>query len=159
MEEPTEEIEVELVHRLVYSSAATVEFSPDDLIVLLAKARANNDRMNVSGMLLHHEGSFLQVLEGDQEVVESLYSLIDKDDRHGDSRVLLREDEVERSFGEWTMGFFRASSEMMGAVEGLNDFLRSNGESSAGARAEDTEDRARKILEQFKQGRWHRSIE
>ena len=166
MEEASEETsadgasgEIELVHRLVYSSSATVDFSPDDLIALPGKAKATNERLHVSGMLLYHEGTFIQVLEGDQEVVESLYALIEHDDRHEEPRVLLREDEVERSFGEWTMGFFRASAETIRSVDGMNDFLRGAGESGAGARPEETEDRARKILEQFKVGRWRRSIE
>lgn len=157
MEKPSEEIE--LVHRLVYSSAATVEFSSEDLVELLRKAREKNGRMNVSGMLLYHKGSFIQVLEGDQEVVESLYSLIEHDGRHEAPLVLLREDEVERAFGDWTMGFFKASPELIDTVEGMNDFLRSTGESSGGVRSEETDDRARKILEQFKLGRWRRQIE
>lgn len=57
--------------------------------------------------------------------------LIEHDDRHEEARVMLRENEVERSFGE----------------------------SGASARTEETEDRARKILEQCKMGRWRRKIE
>ncbi|MFK7897771.1 MAG: BLUF domain-containing protein [Myxococcota bacterium] len=157
MEDVSEE--PELVHRLVYSSVATEKFSPDDLVLLLEKARAKNERMEVSGMLLHHEGNFIQVLEGDVEVVESLYSQIEHDARHDEPRILLREDEVERSFADWTMGFVRASREMIESIDGLNDFLRVVGEGSVGARDEGADDRARKILDQFKMGRWHRSIE
>lgn len=157
MEEASQDVET--VHRIVYSSAATVEFSEDDLVALLGKARANNQRMDVSGMLLFHQGTFIQVLEGDQEVIESLYARIEDDGRHEDPRILLREDEVERSFGEWTMGFLRATPELLQSVEGVNDFLRSTGEGSVGSRSEDVDDRARKILDQFKMGRWHRDIE
>lgn len=33
-------------------------------------------------MLLYHEGSFLQILEGDQKTVEDLYEIISTDSRH-----------------------------------------------------------------------------
>ncbi|MEM7363377.1 MAG: BLUF domain-containing protein, partial [Pseudomonadota bacterium] len=35
----------------------------------------------VTGMLLYHEGSFLQALEGDRAVVEALYERIEEDPR------------------------------------------------------------------------------
>ena len=165
MEHTTEssdsEEDVELVHRLVYSSAATTAFSQENLIELLEKARSNNERMNVSGMLLHHEGTFIQVLEGDGEVIESLYSRIEDDDRHEEPRVLLRESEVPRSYSEWTMGFVRATDEMIEAVDGLNDFMRQSGSKGEAARsdAEESDDRVQKILEQFRGGLWRRNIE
>ena len=130
--------------------------SPSDLVEILEQARRNNARLQVSGMLLHANGTFLQVLEGDPEVVESLYSIIEEDRRHVDLRILLREQDVERSFGDWTMGFVRADREMIDSVPGLNDFLQ-----AIPARALpdlDEADRVRKILEGFKTGRWRREI-
>ena len=48
----------------IYASAATQEFSGDDLIELLRLARTNNTQRDITGTLLHHDGSSLQVLEG-----------------------------------------------------------------------------------------------
>ena len=55
--------------QLIYASAATVRFSVADLKHLLAIARANNESLGVSGMLVFQEGSFLQIIEGEDDAV------------------------------------------------------------------------------------------
>ena len=55
--------------QLIYASAAVKPFTPQELTVLLAKARKKNSSMDISGMLLYHAGSFLQVLEGPDDAV------------------------------------------------------------------------------------------
>jgi hypothetical protein len=52
-----------LIH-IIYSSAAKSHFGSEELLALLGSARSKNSSMNISGMLLHIEGSFLQVIEG-----------------------------------------------------------------------------------------------
>ena len=61
------------MHQVVYASAAVEAFSEVQLVQLLARARTNNERLGVTGLLLYDEGSFLQVLEGDAKVIELLY--------------------------------------------------------------------------------------
>ncbi|MCA9058063.1 MAG: BLUF domain-containing protein, partial [Planctomycetaceae bacterium] len=55
--------DVDLVH-LIYASAATVEFTHEDILALLKQAKAKNAPLGVTGMLLYEDGSFFQVLEG-----------------------------------------------------------------------------------------------
>ena len=144
--------------RIVYSSRATQGFDSESLLRLLETARENNLRANVSGILLYAEGTFLQVLEGDSEVVESLYDKIEEDRRHHDTRVLLRVEDDVRAFGDWTMGFVKATKELRQSMAGLNDFLSSD-LARADIATHETTDRVRKILDQFKEGRWRREIE
>ena len=70
-----------LVH-LVYTSIAAREFSKEDHTELLKKSRAANELLGVTGMLLFSEGNFFQVLEGEPEVVDALYTKISRDPRH-----------------------------------------------------------------------------
>lgn len=154
-----QEEQVEEVLRLTYSSQAVEPFDEAALVSLLAHAREKNTRMGLSGMLLYAAPTFLQVLEGDPEVVESVYAEIEADPRHDEMRVLLRETEVERLFGDWTMGFVQADREMLESIEGLNGFLQTEVRVHTETR-EDAEDvRAAKILEQFREGRWRRRVE
>ncbi len=67
------------LHQLVYISAAEHDFPEKELQELLAKARENNSKLDISGMLLFHEGSFIQALEGEKAAVESLYNKIGQD--------------------------------------------------------------------------------
>ena len=71
-----------MVYYLVYISSATWLMSDEELAALLMECRTNNERLQVTGMLLYKEGNFIQVLEGEQETVEQLYIKIRADVRH-----------------------------------------------------------------------------
>ena len=133
-----------MLYQLVYISAATQEFTQEDLKELLARSRRNNARVGVTGMLLFHEGSFIQVLEGECQVVEELFARIGRDPRHGGSRVLSRREIEAREFGEWSMGFRSATAD---ELEGFTPFLVEEEEAAAG--------RAGRSLSSFREGRWH----
>jgi Sensors of blue-light using FAD len=54
------------MYELIYTSAETQAFTPADLAAMLRVARENNAAAHVTGILLYHQGSFMQVLEGEQ---------------------------------------------------------------------------------------------
>ena len=58
-------------------------------------------------MLLFREGQFLQLLEGPEREVKSVYEIVKRDPRHTALKVLLSEEVAERQFSQWTMGFER----------------------------------------------------
>ncbi|MBO6574139.1 MAG: BLUF domain-containing protein [Rhodothermales bacterium] len=136
--------------QMIYASAATVPFSEADLQALLAKARVNNQRANVTGMLVYDQGSFLQVLEGPEAAVDSIYRRIERDRRHGNVLLLAKTHVTKRSFGEWKMGFFNTGG---AHLPGFSDFFRRK-MPFAGAEL----DQARSILLRFKRGKWHRHV-
>lgn len=115
------------MQQVIYSSAAIAPFSESALSELLAAARINNGRLGVTGMLLYNEGSFLQVLEGDENVLESLYAQIGADKRHHRMVALLRRQVDARHFDQWQMGFasMKALPENM---PGYSDYLRLRGD-------------------------------
>ena len=90
---------------VIYASAEVQPFTATALAELLAKARKNNHALGVSGMLLHHNGSFLQVLEGPEPIVDALFTKIGKDPRHARMMIVKRRSISQRAFGEWSMGF------------------------------------------------------
>ncbi|WP_231884372.1 BLUF domain-containing protein [Plantibacter sp. H53] len=95
---------------LVYASTATQPFSDDDLTALLATCRENNARAQLTGMLVHRDGRFLQVLEGPELAVRGLMDTLAADPRHTGIRVMFEEPIRERQFAAWTMGFERADT-------------------------------------------------
>jgi hypothetical protein len=92
------------MHKLLYVSSTKRDFPSADLEVMLAKARAKNGALDVTGLLLYVDGGFLQILEGEKDVLADLYAKIAQDPRHWDAKVLLN-CEAQRNFGEWSMGF------------------------------------------------------
>jgi hypothetical protein len=91
--------------QIVYVSAARDPFSQEALSILLAKSRVRNALYSVTGMLLYHSGSFLQILEGPVEGVQTIFSSIARDPRHLDTKVLHNQPIDRREFADWSMGF------------------------------------------------------
>jgi hypothetical protein len=67
---------------LVYVSTATRPMRDEDLVELLAEARKHNEENDITGMLLHKDGRFLQLLEGHEENVQAAFDVIKQDERH-----------------------------------------------------------------------------
>ena len=138
----------QLIH-LVYCSAAKYLFNHSELTDMLAESRQNNHVLGVTGVLLYTDGSFFQVLEGEKEVVETLFSKIKKDDRHNKITIIIKEPIPKRSFGDWSMGFVSITQQEADDIIGANDFF-TKGESFAQL----SPGRTKKILAAFRQGRW-----
>lgn len=90
---------------LAYASSATDQFDERRIPDLLARSREKNGDLDVTGLLLYEEGTFLQALEGEADVIEDVFETIRKDSRHTDCTVLLREPISERAFPDWSMGY------------------------------------------------------
>ena len=108
---------------LVYISTATKDFSDDELTALLAQARIRNTELGVTGMLLYANGSFMQLLEGEQASVEAIYSSIKQDPRNTNNAVMHLCEIDERHFPKWSMGFKSILSEEDCPLDGYSDFL------------------------------------
>ena len=108
---------------MVYVSSAAQLFTDDQLEELLEKSRANNRRLDISGMLLYKDGNFMQFLEGPRDRVIALSKKIQADPRHRGMVVLYKEDKPERQFTDWSMGFKKYSSSEKLIIPGHNNFL------------------------------------
>lgn len=91
--------------QLVYLSTATRPMPPEELTELLRSSRERNRGVGVTGILMYCKHHFLQVLEGPEDAVMTLFEKISKDSRHKDIQVLLRQRAGERDFNEWQMAF------------------------------------------------------
>jgi len=109
--------------RLIYASTALHEWSAEDLLTLLKECRTNNSAKNITGILLFSNNTFLQVLEGDEATVTSVYAAIEKDPRHKDVTVVEKQKITERAFPYWSMGFESIDSHELAEIEGFNNFF------------------------------------
>jgi hypothetical protein len=94
------------MRQLLYVSHVADDLSPGQLDDILTISRTGNASRGITGLLLHIEGGFLQVLEGEERAVRELYARIAADTRHRDPRLLL-DREWPRTFGDWDMGYER----------------------------------------------------
>lgn len=75
----------------------------------MSVSRANNRKDGLGGLLIYTNGSFLQVLEGNDEKVYRRFERIMADPRHSYCDLLYDDPIFEPDFGEWMMGFWTDS--------------------------------------------------
>jgi hypothetical protein len=141
-----------LIH-CIYTSAGARSFEAADLSTLLQAAREKNERLGLTGLLLHTEGTFFQVLEGQAEIVDALFATIELDKRHTQVTKIIREPIAHRVFDEWTMGFSAMTGKQLAEIDGTNDFF---GEARRFAQLD--AGRAKKLLDAFREGRWRKTL-
>ena len=135
------------MQQVIYSSAAVAPFSEAELGLLLSLARTNNARLEVTGMLVYHDGSFLQVIEGEPAVLDVLFERIGRDKRHHRVLPLLKREIEERHFAEWQMGFASLKN-LPQNLPGYSDYLRLRGQPLEAGNA------AARLLAAFRDGRF-----
>lgn len=105
-----------------YISSSVQPMATKDLLALLQECREYNAGNGVTGMLLYGNGTFLQVLEGEEPVIDCLVAKIRKDRRHANLQILKRASIQSRQYSDWSMGFKRISSKELQNIENLKDF-------------------------------------
>lgn len=103
------------IYYKVYVSSASKLLTDKKLFSLLKKTRINNSRRQITGLLLYYEGSFIEILEGDQKIVDWLFhERIVWDPRHTNVTELISGYEDFRSFPDYSMGFKRLDPSELG---------------------------------------------
>ena len=120
---------VGLMHRLIYYSTVKPEASgrmKDLLDDVLQASRRRNASLGVTGALFACEGRFLQVLEGEKQVVQQIYGAISADPRHTSLQVIESRPVVSRQFSDWTFccGLFPSDRDLFGAEPALREGFR-----------------------------------
>lgn len=101
------------MYQLNYRSIAREGLELKDLDDILEEAVAENSKRNITGCLIYHNKSFVQILEGEKKDVLHIYDKIKNDPRHY-SVTLLWENPVEnRFFQEWNMAYYRPKDKNM----------------------------------------------
>ena len=98
------------MRQLLYVSRTDADLTPAALDHILTASRANNAMLGITGLLLHIDGGFLQMLEGEERAVRELYARIATDRRHHDVRLLLDREHPQGVPG-WDMAFERPSAD------------------------------------------------
>jgi len=94
-----------MIEQIFYRSDVATTMSAEDLEMLLQKARAKNQGLEVTGFLLFDGKRFLQLLEGPEGVAKRLYNEIETDNRHQNVHAMVREMVERRCFSNWSMAY------------------------------------------------------
>ncbi|MEO1232944.1 MAG: BLUF domain-containing protein [Myxococcota bacterium] len=75
------------MYQLLYLSRAQA-MTPAELHTLGTRCAANNRAAGVTGLIIHWNGCFLQLLEGEDAAVEQIFFRVTQDSRHREVSVL-----------------------------------------------------------------------
>jgi hypothetical protein len=94
---------LQMIKRIKYISRFDKPHTEADIEAIGEQSHTNNERLDLTGILMASGGLFYQVLEGPAEAVDEVYARIANDSRHTDLLLLDSEDDVERLFPDWSM--------------------------------------------------------
>lgn len=114
------------MHYLVYVSSASKKMSEEELTLLLEKARQNNERLGITGLMIYIDGNIIQMLEGEEEKVRAVYNRILSDPRHHGVLKLLDRPLDKRNFENWSMQFKSMSHAAAASIVGYNNLKKEN---------------------------------
>lgn len=140
--------------QLAYASSAATTVDDAELAEILRISRKYNPKVGITGVLLFHNRSFLQILEGPKEMVEALFELINEDERH-DAVVLLMKRMVDaRDFGKWSMGFVDTAR----GKQGLDGFFNVMSDFNDFESLKDDQGVVLQLIDGFTQAQWQQAI-
>jgi hypothetical protein len=93
------------MHRIIYLSWASAPLAPGQLQEILGVARRRNTQLAITGILLYGNECFMQVLEGEEATVHTLYEQIKRDTRHCHITAYSDKPITQRAFADWAMAF------------------------------------------------------
>ena len=103
--------------QLAYVSDTDRAHAPDEVSDLIACARRNNLRDNITGTLLVGRAGFVQVVEGPREAVMSLLNRLENDHRHRNMVLLHKGDAHVRVFPDTPMRVRSADTHALKQLE------------------------------------------
>jgi hypothetical protein len=105
--------------RLIYTSRAVKEFTKYELMDLLHDSRAYNSIDKICGVLMHRNGHFLQVLEGEPDSIDNLLARLLRDPRHENLKIIHDSSVDTLLFSKWAMGSADLEAPELSLIPGL----------------------------------------
>jgi len=109
--------------QLIHLSRASRPMSLSALVGLMVQCRERNRIEGITGVLMYHDQQFVQLLEGDTQVVAEVYDTICRDARNTRSRVVFEGATPGRDFPEWSMAFLAPDVIGLARLPGYSPFL------------------------------------
>jgi len=121
-------------YAISYVSSVNHTLSNDQIQDVLDFSRNWNIEHNITGILLYSEGNFFQVLEGEKDLLQSLFSRINADERHRNLITLFQKEVSETQFDTYKSDFISLDSRFQGEnialyfsqIEKLNPKIQSS---------------------------------
>ena len=94
-----------MAHIIIYISRADESLRTQGVKEILTHSLTHNNDVSIKGMLMYKEGNFMQVLEGEETQIKSLYEVIKKDSRHNTIVEIYNEQSALPLFDQYNAQF------------------------------------------------------
>ncbi len=93
------------MHFIVYTSEYIGKEEDINAVLddIVRTSKVNNHENGITGLLFYHNQRFIQVLEGEQDALEGLMSILEKDNRHRNIQRIIDQQIKKRGFVDWNM--------------------------------------------------------
>jgi hypothetical protein len=105
------------MYYLIYSSMADSDVDGNDIQDIISSSERNNRHNDITGILIYHDGKFIQMLEGKEEAVLETFDRIVKDERHSAVIKLFNGESPHRHFPHWKMALEIVDDETLRSIE------------------------------------------
>ena len=92
--------------QIIYASRTCRSLDQGEIIDILRKSQAKNQKNKISGLLLYCNGQFLQLIEGPEKAVNELFDTISNDSRHNGIEIIHKTNVESMVMPTWAMGYF-----------------------------------------------------
>lgn len=106
-----------MIFYLLYYGVESYPLSAADLEELLIQAREKNLSLDITGSLLYCEGTFIQLLEGPEDHVRSVFRSIEKDQRLLACKLIANDYIQQRYFSGWSMHYEEVAANTIKEME------------------------------------------
>lgn len=89
--------------QLTYTSLASANFGMSDIQEIMKKAKNFNGENEITGCLLFYNKGFIQISEGEKEIIKNLYSKIKQNKNHFNVNLLCTNKTHTRIFLQWNI--------------------------------------------------------
>jgi len=120
---------MQIIRSILYLSDINMDYSKtsqiESQLKLIGELACNkNKEHQVSGMLTYRQGRFMQVIEGNELAIESLYQNIKNDPRHKNVRTVLDSRSSNRFYEDCGMSLVLSYSSLQS--ENFRNYLNDN---------------------------------
>lgn len=111
-----------MIRTVVYISNALRLIEKEQLDELFYQSVKNNETNEITGVLLYKEGTFIQILEGEDQILSDMLKVIERDKRHNNIMIVLDRIITKRLFTNFKTGLSTLNNDLH--LSSLESFLK-----------------------------------
>ena len=134
---------------LVYVSAEVGYEETKSILSQREKLQKRNNKIEITGVLLYENGSFLQILEGNEKKVNATYKRILNDTRHKNIVKLATLYTKERQFSDYSIGYLSIVTKDLQEINGFENYFENHN-----TFLDINDQQIKNLLNAFKNGKW-----